>query len=91
VAFRRTRPASALAAILLAAAGARGLRGDVIVTAVADEELASIGTEAVLERVRADAHERVELAKRVLAESELPAAQRELLCLVADGVVDRYS
>src|SRR5439155_15380977 len=32
-----------------------GLRGDVIVTAVADEELASIGTEAVLERVNADA------------------------------------
>jgi len=45
----------ALAVILLAAAGARDLRGDVIVTAVADEELASIGTEAVLERVRADA------------------------------------
>jgi acetylornithine deacetylase len=45
----------ALAAILLAAAGVRGLRGDVIVTAVADEELASIGTEAALERVRADA------------------------------------
>ncbi len=44
----------ALAAILLAAAGLRDLRGDVIVTAVADEELASIGTEAVLERVRAD-------------------------------------
>jgi acetylornithine deacetylase len=45
----------AVAAILLAAAEASGLRGDVIVTAVADEELASIGTEAVLERVRADA------------------------------------
>jgi acetylornithine deacetylase/succinyl-diaminopimelate desuccinylase-like protein len=45
----------ALAAILDAAAGVSGLRGDVIVTAVADEELASIGTEAVLERVRADA------------------------------------
>jgi acetylornithine deacetylase len=45
----------AIAAILLAAAEATGLRGDVIVTAVADEELASIGTEAVLERVRADA------------------------------------
>ena len=45
----------ALAAILLAAAQAAGLRGDVIVTAVADEELASTGTEAVLERVRADA------------------------------------
>jgi acetylornithine deacetylase len=45
----------ALAAILVAAAGIRDLRGDVIVTAVADEELASIGTEAVLERVSADA------------------------------------
>ncbi len=45
----------ALAAILLAAAEATNLRGDVIVTAVADEELASIGTEAVLELVRADA------------------------------------
>ena len=45
----------ALAAILLAAAEASGLRGDVIVTLVADEELASVGTEAVVERVRADA------------------------------------
>ena len=43
----------------IASAGAecarRGLRGDVIVTAVADEEAASIGTEALLERWRADA------------------------------------
>ena len=45
----------ALAAILLAATEATGLRGDVIVTLVADEELGSIGTEAVLERVHADA------------------------------------
>ncbi|HEY8407317.1 MAG TPA: M20/M25/M40 family metallo-hydrolase [Gaiellaceae bacterium] len=45
----------ALAALLVAAAEATGLRGDVIVTAVADEELASVGTEAVLERTRADA------------------------------------
>jgi acetylornithine deacetylase len=45
----------ALAAILLAATEATGLRGDVIVTLVADEELASIGTEAVLERVQAEA------------------------------------
>jgi len=45
----------ALAAILLVVAGLPTLRGDVIVTAVADDELASIGTEAVLERVRADA------------------------------------
>jgi acetylornithine deacetylase/succinyl-diaminopimelate desuccinylase-like protein len=45
----------ALAALLVVAAEADGLRGDVVVTAVADEELASVGTEAVLERVRADA------------------------------------
>ena len=45
----------ALAAILLAATEVTGLRGDVIVTLVADEELASIGTEAVVERVHADA------------------------------------
>ena len=46
-----------LAACLAAAAGAagQGLRGDVVVTAVVDEELGSIGTEAALRRVRADA------------------------------------
>jgi len=45
----------ALAAIMLAAANAPELRGDIVVTAVADEELGSVGTEAVLERVTADA------------------------------------
>jgi len=45
----------AVAAMLVAAAEAPPLRGDLIVTAVADEELGSVGTEAVLERVRADA------------------------------------
>ena len=46
-----------LAACLVAAraAAARGLRGDVVVTAVVDEELTSIGTQSVLPRVRADA------------------------------------
>ena len=46
-----------LAAALVVAAEARrrSLRGDVVVTAVVDEELSSIGTESVLERVRADA------------------------------------
>ncbi len=46
-----------LAACLVAAAeaGKRGLRGDVVVTAVVDEELTSIGTQSVLKRVRADA------------------------------------
>jgi acetylornithine deacetylase len=47
----------ALAAAMLALrdAASGGLRGDVILAAVADEELGSTGTEAVLERVRADA------------------------------------
>ena len=46
-----------LAAIMLAARRARDLKlkGDLIVTAVADEEVASLGTSAVLERFRADA------------------------------------
>jgi acetylornithine deacetylase/succinyl-diaminopimelate desuccinylase-like protein len=46
-----------LAAIMIAAkeAGGLGLKGDLIVAAVADEEVASLGTSAVLERFRADA------------------------------------
>ena len=46
-----------LAACMLATAGAsqQGLRGDVILTAVADEEFASIGTEAVAATLTADA------------------------------------
>lgn len=46
-----------LAAIMVAAKEAQnlGLRGDLIVTAVADEEVASFGTSAVLEKFRADA------------------------------------
>jgi acetylornithine deacetylase len=46
-----------LAAIMVAAAAAKrqGLPGDVIVTAVADEEYASIGTESIVRRWRADA------------------------------------
>lgn len=48
---------AALAAIMLAGADAAraGLRGDVVVTAVCDEELGSIGTARVAERHRADA------------------------------------
>jgi acetylornithine deacetylase len=46
-----------LAAIMVAAAEARrlDLAGDLIVTAVADEEVASLGTSAVLQRFTADA------------------------------------
>jgi acetylornithine deacetylase len=48
---------ASLAAIMLAGAraGERGLRGDVLVTAVCDEEVASIGTEAIARRYAADA------------------------------------
>ena len=46
-----------LAAVMVAAAAAKqlDLRGDVIVTAVADEEYASRGTESIVKRWRADA------------------------------------
>jgi len=48
---------ASLAAIMIAAreAKALGLKGDLMVTAVADEEVASIGTSAVMERFGADA------------------------------------
>jgi acetylornithine deacetylase/succinyl-diaminopimelate desuccinylase-like protein len=48
---------ASLAAIMLVAAGAAqlDLSGDVILTAVADEEAESIGTEAIARRLRADA------------------------------------
>jgi acetylornithine deacetylase len=48
---------TSVAAMLLASvkAGELGLRGDVIVTAVADEEVASIGSQAIADAVRADA------------------------------------
>jgi acetylornithine deacetylase len=48
---------ASLAAIMLAGAEAvrAGLRGDVIVTAVCDEEVGSVGSEAVAGRYRADA------------------------------------
>jgi acetylornithine deacetylase len=64
---------SSLAAIMLAAAKAaeEGLRGDVVVTAVADEEVASIGTAAIAASRRADAaivaeptEERIAIAHR---------------------------
>ena len=47
---------ASLAAIMLAARSCRalGLKGDVIVCAVADEEVASLGTSAVLEQFHAD-------------------------------------
>ncbi len=52
------------------------------------ERIASTG---VLEEVRAGAGRRVGLAKRALEGSKLDDRQRQLLELVADGVVERYS
>jgi geranylgeranyl pyrophosphate synthase len=52
------------------------------------ERIAATGA---LERVRAEARERVELAKQVAGAAPLEREQRELLALVADGVVERYS
>src|SRR6266536_4926804 len=45
---------ASLAAIMLTAREAPPLKGDLIITAVADEEVASLGTSAVLEKYRAD-------------------------------------
>jgi acetylornithine deacetylase len=76
---------ASLAAIMLAGAecARRGLRGDVIVTAVADEEVASIGTAAVCERWRADAaivseptEERVCVAHKGFVAFEIETAGR---------------
>jgi geranylgeranyl pyrophosphate synthase len=53
------------------------------------ERIAATGA---LEDVRAEARERVAEAKRVIAETPaIDAGQRELLELVADGVVERYA
>lgn len=74
-----------LAAIMLAGreAARRGLRGDVVVAAVSDEEAGSAGTEAVLERVRTDAAivaeptaERVGVAHRGFVGIEIELAGR---------------
>ena len=45
----------------------------------------------MLEEVRADARGRVEAAKAALDAAPLDGERRELLTLVADGVVERYA
>jgi geranylgeranyl pyrophosphate synthase len=50
-----------------------------------------IAATGVLDEVRAGGRRRVELAKRALERSTLDPHQRQLLELVADGVVERYS
>jgi geranylgeranyl pyrophosphate synthase len=59
--------------------------------AAAEKACDRIAATGALERVRADARERVERAKAVIATAPVDAEQRELLLLVADGVVERYS
>ena len=69
--------------------GELSLRGlDAEAAASICDRIASTG---VLEEVRAGARRRVELAKRALEGSNLDGRQRQLLELVADGVVERYS
>jgi acetylornithine deacetylase/succinyl-diaminopimelate desuccinylase-like protein len=76
---------ASLAAIMLAGAEAAraGLRGDVIVTAVCDEEVASIGSAAIADRYRADAaivseptEERLAVAHKGFAWIELETVGR---------------
>jgi geranylgeranyl pyrophosphate synthase len=55
--------------------------------AVCDRIVAS----GVLEDVRSDARARVQRAKDVLGQASIDPARRELLSLVADGVVERYA
>ena len=72
-----------LAACMLATAEAagRGLRGDVVLTAVADEEYASVGTEAVAESIRADAAIVTEPT-----EMELAVAHRGFVCFEIETI-----
>jgi len=70
----------------LAAIELRGLDA-----AAAADVCARIEATGALDEVRADARARVERAKDALAAAPLDAGRRELLTMVADGVVERYS
>jgi geranylgeranyl pyrophosphate synthase len=59
--------------------------------AAAERACDRIAATGVLEEVRADARARVAAAKAALEAAPLDAERRELLTLVADGVVERYS
>jgi geranylgeranyl pyrophosphate synthase len=56
----------------------------------AEEVCDRIAATGALEEVRADARKRVALAKRALAGAGVDSERRELLSLLADGVVERY-
>jgi geranylgeranyl pyrophosphate synthase len=57
----------------------------------AEAACARIAATGVLDTVRADARARVERAKQALADASLDGQRRELLTMVADGVVERYA
>jgi len=59
--------------------------------AAAEAACDRIAATGVLDQVRAEARERVERAKRALRTASLDDQRRELLELVANGVVERYS
>ena len=60
--------------------------------ASAEEACDRIAATGALDEVRADARDRVQQAKRALEQAPgLDSGQRELLTLVADGVVERYA
>ena len=59
--------------------------------AAAEAACDRIAATRVLEQVRADAAARVERAKGALRAAPIDEQRRELLTLVADGVVERYS
>ena len=59
--------------------------------AAAEHACDLIAATGVLDEVRADARPRVDRAKRALQAAPLDDQRRELLTLVADGVVERYS
>ena len=69
--------------------GALDLRG--LDQAAAEAVCDRIAATGVLETVRGDAAARVQTAKDVLGRANLDPATRELLALVADGVVERYA
>ena len=51
----------------------------------------AIAATGVLDQVRTGARERVETAKRAVAEAGIDGRRQELLTMVAEGVVERYS
>ena len=59
--------------------------------ASAEEVCDRIAATGILDEVRAEARERVKVGKRALVGAPVEHAQRRLLMLMADGVVDRYS